>query len=75
MVDKVLFEVSDSFSLTGLLGGIKKMTFSDVLSRVSWTEVDCIVPNGVVLFEGQLKFSLLTELLMVASLSTVLRNP
>ena len=25
MVDKILFEVSDSFSLTGLLGGIKKI--------------------------------------------------
>ena len=24
MFDKILFEVSDSFSLTGLLGGIKK---------------------------------------------------
>ena len=55
MVDKFLFQVSDSFSLTGLLGGIKKIFFSGVLSSVSWTEVDCIVPNGVVRLEGQLK--------------------
>ena len=55
MIDKISFGVSDSFSLTGLLGGIKKKIFSGVLSGVSWTEVDCIVPNGVVLLEGQLK--------------------
>ena len=58
MFDKILFEVSDSFSLTGLLGGIKKIFFSGVLSSVSWTEVDCIVPNGVVRLEGQSKIFL-----------------
>ena len=56
MIDKIiLFGVSDFFSLTRLLGGIKKIMFSGVLSGVSGTEVDCIVPNGVVLLEGQLK--------------------
>ena len=35
MVDKVLLEVSDSFSLTGLLGGKKKIFFSGMLSSVS----------------------------------------
>ena len=54
MVDKILHEVSDSFSLTGLFGGMKKINFSGVLPSVSWTEVDCIVPNGVVLLKGQL---------------------
>ena len=54
MFDKILFEVSDSFSLTGLLGGIKKIIFSGVLYSVSSREVDCIVPNGVVLLKGQL---------------------
>ena len=58
MVDKFLFQVTDSFSLTGLLGGIKKIVFSGVFSSVSWTEVDCIVPNGVVRLEGQLKIFL-----------------
>ena len=59
MFDKILFEVSDSFSLTGLLGGIKKIIFSGVLCNVSWTDFDCIVPKGVVLLEGQLKRFLL----------------
>ena len=36
------------------MGGIKKIFFSGVLSSVSWTEIDCIVPNGVVLLKGQL---------------------
>ena len=58
-IDKILFEVSDSFSLTGLLGGIKKIIFSGVLCNVSWTNFDCIVPKGVVLLEGQLKRFLL----------------
>ena len=55
MVEKLSFEVSDSFSLTGLLGVIKKIIFSGVLSSVTWKEVDCIVPTGVVLLEGQLE--------------------
>ena len=59
MFDKTSYEVSDSFSLTGLLGGIKKIIFSGVLCIVSWRDFDCIVPNGVVLLEGQLKNFLL----------------
>ena len=59
MVDKILIEVSDSFSLTGLLGGIKKIILPGLLSNVSWTDFDCIVPNGVLLLEGQLKKFLL----------------
>ena len=55
MVDKILFGVSDFFSLTVLLGGIKKIFLPGVLSNVSWTDFDCIVPNGVLLLEGQLK--------------------
>ena len=49
MVSKIFFEVPDFFSLTGLFGGIKKRIFSGVLSNVSWTDFDCIVPNGVLL--------------------------
>ena len=46
--------MSDSFLLPGFLGGIKKIFLSGVLSSVSWTEIDCIVLNGVLLLKGQL---------------------
>ena len=56
MVEKISFDGYDFFSLPDLLGGIKKIifSFSGVLSSDNWTEIDYIVPNGVVLLKGQL---------------------
>ena len=47
MIDKILFGVSDSFSLTGLLGGIKKKNFREYCLVLVGQKLIVSFPTGL----------------------------